>query len=137
VKEMQVMKAFFPYCQNIFVWHAPPDKDLMSNINIPSMINAYNSKYINKMFFISDSVLRHPPETFVKTLDEQKLIHLLLHPIIWMSEQDNMIAMVCYVLNGIISDCDGEFLINRAWKEKYPEGIPQEFLDILKDSLES
>jgi len=137
VREMQNMRAFFPFFQNVFVWHNLPPKNLLSDIEIPGMVNAYNTRYIKRMFYISDSVLRHKPETFFKVLDEHKLLHMLLHPIIWMSEKDNMISMVSYVLTEIIRDCDKEFLVNRVWKEKYPNGIPREILDRLHEQLSS
>lgn len=135
LKEMQIARIAFPYIQNVFIWHDLPAKNLMSDIEITGMVNAYDTKYIKSMFYISDSVLRHTPETFIKTLDEHQLIHMLLHPIIWMSEQDDMIAMVSHILTGIIRDCDKEFLVNRAWKANFPDGIPQELLDKLHERL--
>jgi len=137
VREIHLMRTVYPNIMPVFVWHDLPPKNLLSDIKITGMVNAYNTRYIKRMFYISDSILRHKPETFFKVLDEHKLLHMLLHPIIWMSEQNNMISMVSYVLTEIIRDCDKEFLVNRVWKEKYPNGIPREILDILHRQLSS
>jgi len=137
VREMQFMKVFFPYIKPVFVWHNPPPGNLLSEIEVPGMINAYGNSFIRNMFYISDSVLRNTPENFLKALEKQRLIHMLLHPYIWISEKDNIVSMVSYVLTRIIRECDKEFLVNRAWKEKYPNGIPQEVLDKLQALLSS
>ena len=137
IKEMQIMMAFFPYIQPVFVWHNPPPGNLLSEIEVPGMINAYSDSFVRNMFYISDSVLRNTPENFLKALKKQRLIHMLLHPIIWMSEQDNMISLMSYVLTEIIRDCDREFLGSKVWKKKFPNGIPQEVLDKLQALLSS
>jgi hypothetical protein len=135
IREMHVMRTYYPYCQNVFVWHALPAKNLLSDMKIPGMINAYDDRYVKTMSYISDSVLRHAPEIFINTLKQHNLIHMLLHPIIWISEQNDMIAIIAGVLSQIIHACDDEFLVNRAWKQKFPRGIPPEFLDRLQGSL--
>ena len=137
VREMQFMKAFFPYIKPVFVWHNPPPDNLLNEIEVPGMINAYSDSFVRNMFYISDSVFRNTPENFLKALKKQRLIHMLLHPYIWISEKDNIVSMVSYVLTRIIRECDKEFLVNRAWKEKYPNGIPQEVLDKLQALLSS
>jgi hypothetical protein len=121
----------------VFVWHNPPPDNLLNEIEVPGMINAYSDSFVRNMFYISDSVFRNTPENFLKALKKQRLIHMLLHPIIWMSEQDNMISLMSYVLTEIIRDCDREFLGSKVWQKKFPYGIPQEVLDKLQALLSS
>ncbi len=137
IKSMQVMRAFFPFFQNVFVWHDLPINDMLSNIEVPGMLNAYSTRFVGKIPYISDSVLRNKPEDFLIALRNNIHLHLLLHPLIWMSEKDNMVSMVSYVLTKIIRECDQEFLVNRAWKRKFSDGIPQEVLDRLQALLSS
>ena len=131
VKEMQVMKVYFPFIQPVFVWHNLPPNKLQGDIKVPDMINAYSTNYIERMHYISESVLRNKPENFLAALEKQRLIYMLLHPIIWMSEKDNMVSMMSHVLTQIIRECDKEFAFNGAWKESFPEGITQETLNSL------
>lgn len=135
VREMQVMKAFFPYIQPVFLWHNLPSNNLLSNIEVPGMVNAYGTKFTHEMHYISDSVTRHTPEEFISVLGTRRLIHMLLHPLIWMSEKGSMVAMISHALTKIILECDKEFILNPAWKQKFPDGIPEEFLDNLEKSL--
>ncbi len=131
IREMQVMKIYFPYIQNVFVWHNLPPNKLYSDIVVPDMVNAYSTNYVEKMHYISDSVLRNRPEKFIDALDKHQLLYMLLHPIVWISEKDNMVSMMGSVLTKIIRECDKEFAFNGAWKTGYPNGIPQESLDRL------
>jgi len=135
VKEMQVMRAFFPYIQSVFVWHSPPPNKLQSNLEVPGMVNAYSAAFVERMHYISDSVLRHGPDYFLTALGKHKFLHLLLHPVIWMDEKDNMVSMISNVLTKIIHECDKEFMVNRAWKAKFPSGIPEEPLNKLEEFL--
>ena len=134
-QDIQIITKYFPYISPIFVWHNPPKDNLLSGIEIPNMINAYGAMFTQKMLYISDSVTRHTPEEFFDVIGREQDIHLLLHPIIWMSERDNMLAMISYALIRIIRDCESEFIYNRAWKERYPNGIPQVVLDKLEETL--
>ena len=135
VSGMQVMRAFFPYIQPVFIWHNPPPDNPHSNLEVPGIVNAYSAIFVEMMHYISDSVLRHEPDYFLTALSEYKLLHILLHPVIWMSEKDNMVSMISHTLKRIILECDIEFMLNRAWKEKFPDGIPEEPLDSLEKSL--
>lgn len=135
VRETKVMRSFFPYIQPVFIWHNLPSNNLLSNIEVPGMVNAYSATFVERMHYISDSVLRHKPDYFLTTLGKHKFLHLLLHPIIWMSEKDNMVAMISYALSKIILDCNSEFILNPAWKAKFPDGIPEEPLDKLEEFL--
>ena len=134
-KEMQIMSGFFPYIQPVFIWHNLPSNTFLSQIEIPNMVNAYSPKFTKKMHHISDSVIRHTPEEFLSTIGNYKLLHMLLHPLIWMAEKDNMVAMISHALTRIIRNCDEEFSGNRAWKEKFPNGIPEEILQRLEEWL--
>lgn len=135
IKEMQVIKTFFPYVQPVFVWHNPPSDNLLGNIKVPGMINAYSASFMRRMHYISDSGLRNSPEDFLTALGKHKFLHMLVHPLIWMSEQGNMLAMISYTLNKIILDLKKECFLNPAWKERFPDGIPEEPLDNLERSL--
>lgn len=134
-REMQVMKIFFPYIQPVFIWHNLSSDNLLSNIEIPSMINAYNTNFTERMYYISDSVLKHKPEDFLAALKKHASIQMLLHPTIWMSEKNNIVSMLSYVLNNIIRECSNEFALSPAWKEKFPNGIPEEALNQLEAML--
>jgi hypothetical protein len=127
--ELQVIRSFFPYVLPLFVWHNPPPANLLSEINVPGMINAYSNKYLKNMFYISDSVLRHKPEALLKALENQRCIHMLLHPIIWMSGKKDAAAMINSIFPKIIRECEKECILNPAWKENFPDGIPQEIID--------
>lgn len=135
VREMQVMRAFFPYIQPVFIWHNLPQGNLLSQIEVPGMVNAYGTKFTHEMHYISDSVTRHTPEEFISVLGTRRLIHMLLHPLIWMSEKDNMVAMISYALNKTIVECNREFILNPAWKERFPAGIPQSVLETFEELL--
>lgn len=127
-KEMQVMKHFFPYIQPIFIWHNPQN-NLLSHIKVPNIVNAYDLKYIKEMHYISDSVLRRTPEEFLECMGKYNLIYLLLHPILWMAERNNMVNIVSYVITRIVRSVDKEFSVNNAWKERFPNGLPEEILE--------
>lgn len=134
-REMQVMRAFFPYIQPVFIWHNLPSNNLLSDIEVPGVINGYSASFVGSMHYISDSVLRHRPDNFLTALDKHKFLHMLLHPVIWMSQKDNMVSMISCALNKIICECDKEFMLNGAWKEKFPAGIPQQVLETLQELL--
>ena len=135
IKETQIMRTFFPYIQPVFIWHNLPPNDLLSNIEVPGMVNAYSGTFVERMHYISDSVLRHELDYFLTALGKHKFLHLLLHPVIWMSEKDDMVAMISYALNKIILECDKEFMLNKSWKEKFPDGIPQSILERFEELL--
>ena len=134
-RAFQFMKVYLPYIQPVFIFHNPSLFNSVSEIKVPKLINAYSNRFTKDMFYISDSVLRNTPEILLGALVKQRLIHLLLHPLIWMSEQDNMTSMMSYVLTKIICECDKEFAFNGKWREKYPHGIPQEFLERIQQIL--
>lgn len=134
-KGMQIMSALFPYIQPVFIWHNLPQNTLLSQIEVPNMVNAYSAKFTQKMHYISDSVTRHTPDEFLSAIGNYRLLHILLHPLIWMSEKDNMVAMISHALTRMIRDCGREFLLNPAWKGKFPDGIPQEVLEKLEELL--
>jgi hypothetical protein len=135
VREMQVMQAFFPYIQPVFVWHNPSQNASLSQIEVPNMANAYSTTFIETMHYISDSVLINRPKDFLAALVKQKFIHMLLHPVIWMSERGDMVSMISCALIRIIQDCDKAFMNNPEWRKKFPDGIPQEPLDGLEKFL--
>jgi len=134
-KEIQIMKVYIPFVQNVFVWHNLPSDNLLSGLEVPDLVNAYSDRFVGKMPYISDSVLRNKPEDIIQALQNNRKLHLLLHPLIWMSEQNDMVSMMSYVLTEIIRNCDKEFLFNRAWKASFPNGIPQAVLDKLHQIL--
>jgi hypothetical protein len=135
VREMQVMQAFFPYIQPVFVWHNPSQNASLSQIEVPNMANAYSTTFIETMHYISDSVLINRPKDFLAALVKQKFIHMLLHPVIWMSERGDMVSMISCALTRIIQDCDKAFMNNPEWRKKFPDGIPEEFLNKLEKIL--
>lgn len=134
-REMRVMWAFFPYAQPVFVWHNPPANNPFSDIYVPGMINAYNAHFTNGMCYISDSILRHEPEDFLDVLDKHMFIQMLFHPTAWMSEKDSIVSMLACTLGNIIRECDHEFSLHPAWERKFPEGMPEEILNKLKETL--
>ncbi len=131
IKEMQVMRVYFPYIQPVFVWHNLPPNNLQGDIEVSDIVNADSANFVERMYYISDSVLRNKPEKFIDALDRHKYLYMLLHPIIWMSEKDSMVSMMSHVLTKIIRECDKEFAFNGAWKASFPEGIPQNALSRL------
>jgi len=133
IKEMQVMRAFFPYIQPVFVWHNLSLNSTGRNIEIDGMTNA--CKFAEKFYYISDSILKHKAGDFLAALDNHMLIQLLLHPTVWMSGRNSIVSMFAYALNSIIRECDHEFALNPAWKEKFPNGIPEESLSKLEAML--
>jgi hypothetical protein len=133
--EMKILKELLPYIKPVFVWHDLPPNSLFDHIEVPGMINAYAAKFTKKMHYMSDSVTRHSPEDFLNALGKYELLHLLLHPIIWMSERDDMVSMLACEMIRKIRHCDRTFRGNRAWKEKYPHGIQPEILQRLEDWL--
>jgi hypothetical protein len=135
LREMEALRAFFPNVKPVFIWHNLQSNNFLNDIEIPTMINAYNTKYVKEMYYISDSVLRNGTEDFLSALGRYDILHMLLHPVIWMSEKSDMISMVSYVLTTVIRECDKEFMINRAWKKKFPEGMPQTSLNMLEEFL--
>lgn len=134
-KEIQIMGTFFPYIQPVFIWHNLPQKTLLSQIEIHGMVNAYSTKFVGEMEYISDSVTRHTPEEFLNVIGKYRLLHILFHPLIWMTERDNMVAMISCALAGVIRDYGEEFLPISAWREKFPNGIPQRILKMLEELL--
>lgn len=134
-KELQIMSTFFPYIQPVFIWHNLPQNTLLSQIEVHNMVNAYSAQFTKKMYYISDSVTRHTPEEFLSAIGNYRLLHILLHPLIWVSEKDDMVSMISYALTKIIRECDKEFMVNRAWKAKFPDGIPQDVLEKLEELL--
>ena len=135
-KEMQIMKYIFPYIQPVFIWHNLTKNNLLSHINVPNMVNAYDTKFTQEMHYISDSVLiRHTPEEFLSLMGKYDLIHLLLHPIIWIAERNNMVAMISHTLIRIIRGLDKKFSPNRAWKEKFPNGLPEQILEKIDEII--
>lgn len=135
VREMQVMRTFFPYIQPVFIWHNPPSNNLLSDIRVLGMVNAYSTPFVQSMQYISDSNLRNKPEKFLAVLDNHQFIHMVLHPIVWMSGKDNIVSMLAYILSSIIHGCDHEFLLNPTWKRRFPNGIPEEPLNQLEVAL--
>lgn len=134
-KEMQIMRGFFPYIQPVFIWHNLPTNTLLSHIRVPNMVNAYGTKFTQEMHYISDSVARHMPGEFLSVMGKYRLLHILLHPPIWMGERDNIVAIFSHALTRMIVDCDREFLVNPLWKAKFPDGIPEEPLNKLEEFL--
>ena len=134
-REMQVMKIFFPYIQPVFVWHNPPSNNLLSDIEVLGMVNAYGNTFVANMHYVSDSVLRNKPEDILAALNNPRLVHLLLHPIVWMSEKNNIVSMFASALSDIINECDNEYSTNPVWKRKFPKGIPEEILNKLEAQL--
>lgn len=136
-KEMEILKVYFPYVKPVFIWHEVTTNQPPHNMEIPGMINAYHDRFVKDMYYISDSYLKRP-EVFLETLEKHKYIQMLFHPFIWVSGKDDMVSMIAYVLKRVIIECDEKgLMLNKSWKEKYPRGIPQEYLDKLYDSLTS
>lgn len=128
-REMEAMKAFFPYIQPVFIWHNVPIDNPLVNIEIPDMVNAYS--FTKKMSYISDSILKHKPEDFLAALSKYTFIQMLFHPTVWMSGKNNIVSMLSRVLSDIIHECDHEFALSPAWAERFPNGIPEEALSNL------
>ena len=134
-REMQIMRAFFPYVQPVFIWHNPTASKPPRNMEVPGMINAYSDTFVERMHYVSDSVLRNKPEDFLGALGQHELLHFLLHPFTWISERNDIVSMFGHALNRIILECDKELMLNPAWRERFPNGIPQETLTELEKSL--
>jgi hypothetical protein len=135
IRDMQTMKAYFPYVQPVFIWHNPPQGNMLSDIEIPHMINAYSDSFTKQMRYISDSRLKNKTEDFFKVIGDHNLIHMLLHPFIWMSEKDDMMSIISYAIAVNFREYDDELSLSAAWKEKFPQGIPQELLEKLQQLL--
>ena len=133
--EMKILKELLSYIKPVFVWHNLPPNSLFDHIVVPGMINAYAAKFTKNMHYISDSITRHTPEDFLNALSKYRLLHFLLHPIIWMSERDDMLSMLACEMIRKIRHCDRTFRNNQAWKEKYPHGIQPDILQRLEDWL--
>lgn len=136
IREMQTMRIFFPYIQPMFVWHNQSLNNLFNTLEITGIVNAYNASPARRMHYISDSVLRNKPEDFLTVLNKHKFIQMLLHPTVWMSGKNNIVAMFTYALSDIMRECGYEFMLNPVWAEKFPNGIPKEFLDKLEAILD-
>lgn len=134
-REMQVMRAYFPYIQPVFVWHNPPSSNLLSDIEVPGLVNAYSASYVRDMHYISDSVLRHSPEDFLSSLSKHNYLYLLLHPIIWMSEKSDMVSMIASALKEVILESAKECILNPEWEKRFPYGIPEEILNKIEELL--
>lgn len=134
-REMQAMRGSFPYAQPVFIWHNLSLNNLFSDIEVLGLVNAYNVSPIERIHYISDSVLRHRAEDFLAVLDKHIFIQMLFHPIVWMSEKDNIVSMLAYALSGIIHECDHEFALNPQWQQAFPNGIPKEPLGKLEEFL--
>lgn len=134
--EMRTLNAFFPYTQPVFVWHNIPPGGLarLSQMDVPGLVNAYGPKFIQEMYYMSDSVTRRTPEEILHAIGEHRLLHVLLHPLIWMSERENMVTMISYALTRMVRDCDAQ-LQNPAWRKRFPNGIPQLVLDRFEELL--
>lgn len=135
IKETQIMGTFFPYIQPVFIWHNPPQNTLLSQIEVRNMVNAYSANFTEKMLYISDSVTRHTPERILSAINNYRLLHILLHPLIWMTQKGNMVTMISHALTRIIQDCDKECLQNQEWKDRFPDGIPQSILERFEELL--
>lgn len=133
---MQVMKYFFPYTQPVFVWHNLIQSTLSSQVETSNIVNACSTKITEKMHYVSDSVTRRTPEELLSTVGEHKLLNMLIHPLIWMGEEDSMVSMINHTLIEGVRGCGQEFLLNPAWKAKFPDGIPEEILETLRKLLE-
>jgi len=136
VRGMQVMKHFFPYIQPVFVWHNLMQSTLSSQVETSDIVNACGTKVTEKMHYISDSVTRRTPEELLSAVGQYKLLNMLIHPLIWMGEKDDMVSMISHTLIGTVRSCGQEFLLNPAWREKFPCGVPAEVLKTLQESLE-
>lgn len=133
-REIEVMRAFFPYIQPVFVWHNPSINKPPRNMQVSGMTNAYSDDYTERMKYISDSYLNRP-EVFLSALGEHKLLHFVLHPFVWISEKDDIVSMFSHTLNRIIRECDKEFRLHPSWMAKFPNGITEEPLDKLEEFL--
>ena len=133
-REMRVMRYFFPYTQPVFIWHSTGGAGGLASLTVPGIINAYSSRFTEQAVYVSDT--RLSPEDFLKAIDTHKPLHMLFHPVTWMSERDGAVATLSYAVTRAVRDWDRQSGVkNSAWREKYPNELPEETLAKIEEVL--
>jgi hypothetical protein len=64
-------------------------------------------------------------------------MQLLVHPFQWLAGGKDMLEILAKTWKQVIREREREFLTNHVYRQRFPRGIPDNFLDRFVDAFES
>lgn len=140
IMDFQAAKQFVPMLQPVFSWHNPSlAPELVQrglDLVVPGLVNAYSRYFQETVKYYSDSNLRHSVDDFGKIIrNEEPRLQLLFHPFQWMAQGRDMREVLAKTWVQVIREREIEFLSNHVYRDLFPSGMPDQWLQSLSSSV--
>jgi hypothetical protein len=130
------MRAQVPELAPVFSWHNPSVfPGLLAevpDIDVPGLVNTYARQFVERVRYYSESNLRYAVEELEAiVLKGEPRLQLLFHPFQWLAGGRNMQEILANTWIQVLREKEQEFLTNHVYRQLFPEGMPQEWLQQL------
>jgi len=137
--DFNIVKSHVPEIEPVFAWHNTRQDLLMRGLNfkVPGLVNVHNSYFIKEIPYYSDSNMRHSVDKFGEVIrqKDQKVLHLLFHPLNWIAGGHNMVEVWAGTWKYIIREQEQEMCLNPIYAEHFPSGMPADILELFTSSI--
>ena len=132
LQDFEIVRRQLPEAEAVFSWHNPTP-ELMNrglSLRVPGLVNAYSSKFVEQIRYVSDSNMRHSVDEFERIISEQgdRALHLLFHPDHWIPGGPSVVEILGATWQYVIRDAEREMQQNRVYQAMLPDGMPDSVL---------
>lgn len=140
--DYDAIRRVFPGMVPAFGWHNPSlAPDLLErglDLVVPGMVNMYSRHFVKAVKYVSDSNIRYTvPQLESLIRAGHPKMQLLVHPFQWLADGKDMLEILAKTWKQVIREREREFLTNHVYRQRFPRGIPDNFLDRFVDAFES
>lgn len=118
-REFAALKLVVPDTQRVVAWHNPEGElaELNAKANDAGFITTYEKQFFGPDLYVSDSNMQRSPDEIIQSirLAKERLLQVLLHPLIWVSGQINMLPALQAMCESKKQRLDQAFMENRVW----------------------
>jgi hypothetical protein len=137
-REFELLASVVPEATPAFAWHQPtPDLLEGGQFDGGRLVNVYGRRFFHEMPYLSDSTHRVSAEGLQDELEriEGSELHLLLHPVNWTAGGSSGLEILIRGWGRVLRDQERTLLANRTYLERFPNGMPKEFIESLEQEL--
>lgn len=128
-EDFEIVRRQLPEVEPVFSWHNPTP-ELMNrglSLEVPGLVNAYSTRFVKRIRYVSDSNMRYSVHEFEKIISEgrHRSLHLLFHPDHWIPGGASVVEILGATWQYVIRDAEREMRQNRVYQAVLPDGMPE------------
>ena len=120
----------------VFSWHNPsvlPEVlPRAPEVQVHGLVNTYARQFVGQIKYYSESNMRYSLAELRAIIQSgERRFQLLIHPFQWVAGGRDMQEVLAQTWIQVIREKEREFLTNHIYRQQFPDGMSQEWLDQL------